>query len=125
MLKVFTRLRTLVRNPCTIVSDGFRFSWMSGDAARRWWLRICFYVNNWLYSGNGRRERCPRLLPTGLYSATGSLVRLAWCIDDRQTSHFDRLASQCIPPLLAPEVATRRQAASDCRSKELDSAFSG
>jgi len=25
MLKVFTRLRTLVRNLCTIVSDGFRF----------------------------------------------------------------------------------------------------
>src|SRR3954454_22042628 len=56
---------------------------------------------------------------------TGSLVRLAWCIDDRQASHFDRLASQCIPPLLALEVATGREATSDCRSQELDSAFSG
>src|SRR5436309_15775359 len=56
---------------------------------------------------------------------TGSLVRLAWCIADRETSHFDRLASQRIPPFLALEIETGREATSDGRSQELDPAFSG
>src|SRR3954466_11837506 len=56
---------------------------------------------------------------------TGSLVRLAQCIADRETSHFDRLASQRIPPLLALEIETGREATSDGRSEGLNSAFSG
>src|SRR3954454_24891404 len=56
---------------------------------------------------------------------TGSLVRLAWCIDDLETSHFDRLASQRIPPLLALEIKTGREATSDGRSQGDYSAFSG
>jgi hypothetical protein len=56
---------------------------------------------------------------------TGSLVRLAKCIDDRQTSHFDRLASPRIPPFLALEIETGREATREYRNQELDSAFSG
>src|SRR3954447_5636045 len=55
---------------------------------------------------------------------TGSLVRLASGIDDRETSHFDRLASQRIPPVLALEIETGREATSDGRSQSLDPAFS-
>src|SRR4051794_34128025 len=38
-----------------------------GGPLRTLAFSCCFCENNWLYSGNGRRKRCPRLLPTGLY----------------------------------------------------------
>jgi len=99
---------------------------VSGGAARLWQLRICSCANNWLYSGSGRRKRCPRLLPTGLYSPNWFVVSIGVArIDDRQTGHFDRLASQRIPAVLALEIETGREAPSDGRSQGLDSAFSG
>jgi len=42
-----------------------------------------------------------------------------------KTGHFDRLASQRIPAVLALEIETGREAPSDCRSQGPDSAFSG
>ena len=75
------------------------------------------------------REREKKAMPTTpadrFVFQAGSLVRLAECIDDRQTGHFDRLASQRIPPLLALEIQTGREATGNCRSQGLDSASSG
>ncbi len=106
MFNVFTGLSRLVPNLCTIVSDGLASSSASGAVARLWQLRICSCASNWLYSGNGRRKRSPPLLPTDCILHIGSLIRLAWCIDDRQTSDSDWLASERIPNLLALEVET-------------------
>ena len=48
-------------------------------------------------------------------------LRLAQCFGDRQTSHVDRLASGCLPQILALEIETRRTASDLGRGEALNS----
>jgi hypothetical protein len=81
-----------------IVSDGLSFFAGSAAATRLWQLRICSCQAIGSIPGTGEERDAHDCCRQVCILQTGSLVRLAWCLDDRQTSHFDRLASQCIPP---------------------------
>ena len=126
MFKVFTRLSNFFRNLRTIVSGGFSFFagvWRrcTALAAENLFLRKQLALFREREKKADAHDSCRQVC----ILQTGSLVRLAWCLDDRQTSHFDRLASQCVPPVLALEIETGREATSDSRSQGLDPAFSG
>src|SRR4051794_10701917 len=115
MFKVFTRLSRMVRSLGAIVSDGLSFS------AALWRRRTALAAENLFLRKQLAlfREREKKAMPTTpadrqvCILQTGSLVRLALCIADRQTSHFDQLASQRVPPRLALEIETGREATRD------------
>jgi hypothetical protein len=117
MFKVFTRLSTLVRNLRTLVSDSLRF--FVGVCRRRTALSA---ENLFLWKQLAVfRERDKKAMPTTpaerfVFSKLSHWFDWRSALNDRQASHFDRLASQCIPPLLALEVATGGKATTKCRS---------
>ena len=55
-----------------------------------------------------------------VFSKLARFLRLAQRVDDRQTSHLDRLASRRLPPILALEVETGRAATSERDIEALD-----
>ena len=61
------------------------------------------------------QEREKKTAPTTaadrfVLSRLAPLLRLAQRFDHRHASHFDRLASSCVPPILALEIETSRAA---------------
>src|SRR5947199_8734150 len=125
MLKVFTRLRTLVRNLCTIVSDGFR-SFVGVWRCRTELAAENLFLRKQLALFREREKRAMPTTPADRFVFCKLARWFDWrgaLMTVRQISHFDRLASECIPRLLALEVAIGREAPSDGRSQELDSAF--
>ena len=126
MFEVFTRIARIVQNLRTIVIDGLSFF------AAVWRRRTALAAENLFFAqtvgsipGTGEESDAHDSCRQICIVQTGSLVRLAYCVADRETSHFDRLASQRVPTVLALEIETGRKATSDGRGQELDPAFSG
>jgi hypothetical protein len=81
-------------------------------AAQHWPRKICSCVSSWPYFKNVRSR------PQGPQPRIASswrnwpAFRLAQGFDHREPGYFDRLASNCFPPLLALEVAAGRETTS-------------
>src|SRR5947209_1130894 len=97
MLKVFTPLSTLVRNLRTIVSDGLRF--FVGVWRRRAALAENLFLRKQLAMFREREKKAMPTTPVGLtiINAPRQSNQRASFENTTCRSHFDRLASQCIP----------------------------
>src|SRR5438445_9532898 len=98
MFKVFTRLSRMVRNLRAIVSDGSSFF------ASVWRRRTALAAENLFLRKQLAlfREREKKAMPTTpadrfVFSKLARWFDCRGAFDDRETSHFDRLASQRIP----------------------------
>ena len=125
MFKVFTRLSRMVRNLRTIVSDGLSF------LVAVWRRRTALAAENLFLRKQLAlfREREKKAMPT---TPADRFVfsKLAHWFDWRSALMIVKPATligwhRNIPPLLALEIETGREATSDGRSQGLDPALSG
>ena len=126
MFKVFTCFARMVRNLRTMVSDGLSF--FAAASRRRTALPAeNLFLRKQLALFREREKKARPTTPADRFVFS----KLAHWFDWRsallivKTSHFDRLASQRVPFVLALEIETGREATSDSRSQGLDPAFSG
>src|SRR3954466_9760686 len=123
MFKVFTRLSRMVRNLRTIVSDGLTF--FAAVCHRRKALAAeNLFLRKQLALFREREKKAMPTTPADRYVLSKLARWFDWrsAFADRPTSHFDQLASQRIPPFLALEIETGREATSDGRSPGFDPA---